>query len=276
MRHLCCGIFLSLITTCPSYAHDFWIEPSSFRPAVGEIVRIRLRVGEHFLGDPVPRNPESIISFVAWNDKGSRPIAGLTGKDPAGLMRTEEPGLIVLGYSSRPQRVDLPADKFEAYLLQEGLEKIIQSRASEGEQKKPGMEIFSRSVKSLVVVGGKPTGASVSKPLGMALELLPENDLYRFTPGATYGFRLLFRGKPLEGALVIAMNRENPAQKLFARSTRDGRVRLKLERPGDWIVKAVNMTPAPAASGAQWESFWATITFRMDPPASEGQPRASR
>lgn len=276
MRHFCCGIFLSLITTCPAYAHDFWIEPSSFRPAVGEIVRIHLRVGEHFLGDPVPRTPESIISFVAWNDKGSRPIAGLTGKDPAGVMRAEEPGLMVLGYSSRPQRVDLPADKFELYLRQEGLEKIIQSRASAGEQQKAGMEIFSRSVKSLVVVGGKPTGASVSKPQGMALELLPENDLYRFTPGTTYGFRLLFQGQPLEGALVSAMNRENPAQKLSARSSREGRVRLKLERPGDWLVKAVHMTPAPAASGAQWESFWATITFRMDPPASEGQPRAAR
>jgi uncharacterized GH25 family protein len=37
-------------------AHDFWIEASNFNPAVGDSVRLHLRVGEHFAGEAVARN----------------------------------------------------------------------------------------------------------------------------------------------------------------------------------------------------------------------------
>jgi hypothetical protein len=29
-----------------------------------------------------------------------------------------------------------------------------------------------------------------------------------------------------------------------------------------WLVKAVHMVPAPAGSGADWESIWASLTFK--------------
>ena len=36
-----------------------------------------------------------------------------------------------------------------------------------------------------------------------------------------------------------------------------------LTPPGVWLVKAVHMVPAPAASGADWESLWASLTFEV-------------
>lgn len=56
----------------------------------------------------------------------------------------------------------------------------------------------------------------------------------------------------------MALNR---ADKLSARSDRDGRVRLRLKPGGMWLVKAVHMVPAPAGSGADWASYWASLTF---------------
>ena len=32
---------------------------------------------------------------------------------------------------------------------------------------------------------------------------------------------------------------------------------------GLWLVKAVHMIPAPAGTGAQWTSFWASLTFEL-------------
>src|SRR5690242_827407 len=45
-------------------AHDFWIEPSTFHPSVGDRVGLSLRVGQKVNGDPVPRIPPLIDRFL--------------------------------------------------------------------------------------------------------------------------------------------------------------------------------------------------------------------
>ena len=74
-------------------------------------------------------------------------------------------------------------------------------------------------------------------------------------------FRLTYENRPLAGTLVVAINRQNPSDKVSARTDADGRVRFKLPRGGMWLVKAVHMVPAPASAGADWVSFWASLTF---------------
>jgi len=63
---------------CRAAAHDFWIEPSSFRPAVGDRVTAALRVGQKLAGDPVPQMP-SLIDRFTFN---GTPMPGVTGRDP--------------------------------------------------------------------------------------------------------------------------------------------------------------------------------------------------
>jgi uncharacterized GH25 family protein len=74
---------------------------------------------------------------------------------------------------------------------------------------------------------------------------------------------LTYEKRPLAGALVVAMNRLNPSEKLAARSDAEGRVHFRLRRDGMWLVKAVHMVPAPAGSNAEWASFWASLTFEL-------------
>src|SRR5207248_2183584 len=64
------GIVAVLLTSRAS-AHDFWIEPSNFRPAVGERVAAALRVGQKLAGDPLPRIPMLIDRFVLKGEKES-------------------------------------------------------------------------------------------------------------------------------------------------------------------------------------------------------------
>ena len=266
MRSFCFGFFLWLITASHSYAHDFWIEPSSFRPQVGQTVTLRLRVGEHFLGDPVARDPQAIVNFFATDDDEVRPVQGVAGSDPAGILLLRRPGTVMIGYRTRPGPVQLEAEKFEKYLREEGLERIIAIRASRGEQKKPGSEIFSRSVKSLLIVEGKQsTSGFATKPLGLTLELIPETDLSHLPVKSPSRFRLLFSHKPLGGALVTAINRQSPSRTISSRSDTKGRVLLALDSPGEWLVKAVHMIPAATGSGADWESIWTSLTFQADP-----------
>jgi uncharacterized GH25 family protein len=66
------------------------------------------------------------------------------------------------------------------------------------------------------------------------------------------------------------MNRQNPSEKLTARTDNDGRVRFRLPQGGMWLVKAVHMIPAPAGSNAEWASFWASLTFELRAAHAEG------
>src|SRR5262245_39911155 len=101
------GTLAVLGFTASLSAHDFWIEPTAFRPEPGKTVGIRARVGEGFLGDPVPRDPALLEQLIVEDRNGRRPIAGRVGDDPAGLMRVESAGLRVVGYLGKPTPVEL-------------------------------------------------------------------------------------------------------------------------------------------------------------------------
>jgi uncharacterized GH25 family protein len=252
---------LGLVSTALR-AHDFWIEPSTFTPAPGQRVAVRLRVGMDLRGDPVPRDPALLKRFVIVGPSGESSVPGLTNTDPAGFAAVQAPGLHVIGYESGRSPLELDAQKFEKYLAEEGLEKISALRASRGQSGAGSREVFSRCAKTLILAGKGPA-AGYDQVLGQRLELVPEANPYALTGGGELRVRLLYEGKPLAGALVAALPKGRPEARISARSDKEGRVRLRLDRPGFWLVKAVHMVPAPKETGADWESFWASLTFEV-------------
>lgn len=251
-----------LLRAWPVAAHDFWIEPSHFRPEVGSTVRVGLRVGDHFRGQPVPRRPSRIARFFL-SHRGEIPIPGLAGADPAGVVQLQGTAGQWLAYEGKASRLQLAAGKFESYLRQEGLEAISHLRARRGETETGVSELFFRHAKALLCPPG--ARADAPAPLGLTLELVPEIDLCRASPGDEVPFRVQFQGRPLPGALVVALPRRAPEKPLTARSGAHGKVLLRLGRPGAYLVKVVHMTPAPPQSGADWQSFWASLTFAILP-----------
>ena len=210
----------------------------------------------------MPLLREKIVKFVTVSSSGAEtPAGGIPGRDPAGRARIGTPGYVVAGYRSSPSYLELPPDKFEAYLKEEGLESVIEARARKGDSQKPSKEIYSRCAKAVLDAGGGGT-TGFGTVLGFRLELIPDTGPKKLTPaGGALKVRLLYEGKPLAGALVFALNRDEPEKRLSARTDGAGRVRFDLPRAGVWLVKAVHMVPAPAESGAEWESLWASLTF---------------
>lgn len=232
----------------PATAHDFWIEPSDFDPEPGATVRLGLRVGEAFEGKPVRRSSRHLERFVAVDDSGETAIRGFEGRDPAGLFRMPE-GPVAIVYDSARSSIELEADRFEDYLVSEGLESIVEARRAAGDSDEPGREVFSRCAKTLL-------GDPQDRVTGLPLELVLESHA---TDEAT--FRLLHEGAALPGVLVVAYPRAEPDLSHRARTDPSGSVTLPLGL-GEWLVKAVHMVPAPEDADADWESLWASLTFR--------------
>lgn len=244
------------------HAHDMWIEPATFAPDAGQVVGVRLKVGQDLMGDPLPRDPRLINEFVVQDPAGRQPLVGRDGSDPAGFFRIAAQGLLIIGYRSNPSAIEQTADKFNQYLKEEGLDAIAALRARKNLTGAKARELFSRCAKSLVV-SGSPSPAQGDRALGFTLELVTEQNPYALNAGQELPVRLLYEGRPLAGALVVAMNRLHPSEKLTARSDEAGRVRFRLQKSGMWLIKAVHMVEAPAGADADWVSYWASITFEL-------------
>ena len=239
-------------------SHDFWIEPSSFRPAAHSPLVVRLRVGQAFQGDPVPRLDALTARFSAWGPGGDQAIGGADGADPAGALRTGQAGPMWVCYFSRPSTVELEGARFETYLQEEGLEGISRLRARRGETARSAKDDYVRCAKSFLAVGGAAASHDFDHAFGLPLELVPEADP---STSARLPVRLVYEGKPIKGALVTAFRKDSPDRKASARTDAKGKVLLPLDGSGIWLVKAVHMEPGGAG---QWKSYWASLTFQRD------------
>lgn len=278
-RRLALSFGLSaLLLAGPALAHDFWLEPSSYSPRVGDRIAVRLRVGEGFRGDSLPRSPELIVRFVSLRFSGETEVFGVPGMDPAGVLAITESGLHLVGYESRPTAVTLPGADFEKYLVEEGLERIVRLRAERGESQQEGREKFSRCATTLLEVG-QAMDRRVPRALGCSLELrLLLHPADEDSEGAL-GLRVLFRGRPLSGALVVALQASQPMTvaelflELSSKETAPGRVRersdsrgevtLQLEEAGPWLIKVVHMEPTEGDPDVDWESWWSSLTLAV-------------
>lgn len=235
------------------YAHDFWIEPSSYAPAAGERIAVRLRSGEQLEGKPVVRSPKWIERFTVRQDGRETPVDGVEDSDPAGWLIASGTSPAVIAYRSRPSLVTLSAARFTAYLREHGLERIVELRANRGDTTRPGRELFSRCAKAQL-------RGVVSEPVGLRYEIVADAQT-----ATSFRGRVVFEGKPLAGALVLAQSKRNRGAPLSARSDASGAFSFTLDAPGLWLVKSVHMVEAPAKSGAEWESLWASLTFEAFP-----------
>jgi uncharacterized GH25 family protein len=252
MRRLSFIVILSCVAASAA-AHDFWVQPSTYRPGPEPVV-LRLMVGDNFSGEPVARNDRRIEHFIRRDTAGTATVPGVHGSDPAGAIEVQNAA--VIGYRSTPIRHrDMSPSKFESYLREEGLERIIDRRQAAGKSKSDGREIYSRSAKTLIGQDGQLFRA----PLGFRFEIVPESN-----PAASneaVRLRLLYENKPVEGAMVTLLG----PQRMTQRSDAEGRITFENVPAGVWMAKAVHMTDAPAASGADWESIWASMTFQRGP-----------
>jgi len=251
--------FTCSIVAAPSVAsaHDFWLRPSTFNASIDRQVGIRLFVGENFVGDALPRITDWFKRFDVTHAGQTVVTQGSLGDDPAGHFSPKYPGVHVIAYESNRNSVQLPPQKFESYLNDEGLEHVITSRKRQNSSSKQGREHYYRCAKSLVVAGDA-SNVAADTDTGMTLELVAQSNPFLHNQPVILDLQI--RDQPAAEVLVVAFSEGNPTEKIRRRTNRSGRVHLPIIGKGVWLIKAVYMEPA-RAKGADWASYWASLTF---------------
>ncbi len=255
-------------------AHDFWIRPTSFAAKPGETLRASLLVGEQMKGESRPLRSDRIHEFVILGpekDGRARTTESQEGADPAGTFSTSTPGLHVISFEGKENIITLEAEKFEAYLREEGLEHIIADRAARGETALPGREAYARCAKSLVRVGDSTDGPWATRR-SPRLEIMPATNPLTLKAGQPLSVTLLKAGTPIANAKIVARREQDPTRTISTRTDDGGAATLALDGPGVWLITSVHMERAAGRSDVDWISLWSSLTFELAPAA--GAPTA--
>ena len=270
---LCTGLLGARI----AQAHEFWFEPVTVPLAAGDTARLDLRVGEFFEGEVMGFSATQTAALRQYSASGSKDLRALLPPPSRGAVATlnlplPAPGSYLFAFDSQPNQISLAADRFHAYLHDEGLDFIKTQREATGTAEKPGRERYRRHVKTLLRVGDAASAGAApatadktyATRTGQRLEIVPSNDPLAMKPGDALGLQVLFDDKPLAGALLKAWNRQGGQTLIIrAKTSVDGKATFNLPYAGGWMISVVHMVPVKGAKDIDWDSLWGNLSFKL-------------
>lgn len=238
--------------------------PGKFQYEVGDTVRIRFNVGENFVGETWNLRAERLKSVSLHTKSGESDILSRvrTGRGDHLLIPTAKEGTYLVTMEGENAFVELPADRFNAYLKEHALDNVAVLREKADQEDQPGREMYRR-IASLIVQVGDTRDETYRKITGTALEIIPAKHPLDMKKGDLVQFRVLFNGKPDFGARVYVWNSKD--NKVFNQpiySQQDGTIDVRIFNDGDWMISVVKMIPVSSPK-ADWQSFWSSLVFHV-------------
>jgi hypothetical protein len=269
-------LFLGLLCSAPTHAHEFWFAPVQSPKAQDATVSLRLEVGEFFVGEVAgfsQRRCAKMQLYTSRTQTDLKPFLSADTTESEVLLAIGNRGTHLVAFDSEPLHITLAADKFHAYLHDEGLDFVKTQREKAGTADQPARERYYRNVKTIIESGsatrpGQRIDLTYATRTGQRLEILPTSNPAALRPGATLRIKVEFDTKPLSGALVKAWHKQG--QQLFIVRTgtsATGHAELTLPYAGGWMISVVHMVPATDDAGVDWDSYWGNLSFSL-PAAS--------
>ena len=252
-----------VLLLAPARAHEFWMEPETYRPDIGQKVALRHFIGQKFNGESYPYVPDWFKSFAITQGSERSDIGGTMGDDPAAVLKFNKPGLKIVTFHSTPDKLTFKSfEKFKTYLIFEGLEPILEKFENALSQQSEFREDYVRCAKTLMQVGDSTNGAD--RATGMPLELIAEQNPFALAKSKSLSVQLLKDGKPLAGALIRILTKVDPEKIKPVRTDAQGRALIPLDHSGPYLLNAVAMTnKGLPIKGEIWQSLWASLSFSV-------------
>ena len=254
-----------ILASALTQAHEFWLQPNVYRFKVGEEMKVDFMVGENFSGEfwDLNRHRVERMEMHAGTMVKNllKEVKSTAGKNLT--YKFDREGTYLLALESDAAFIELEAEKFNAYLKEDGLDNILDARTNASQLDKPAKEYYKRFAKLLVQSGSK-TDETFRKRMGFRYEIVPLTNPYTLKSGDYLECRVLWEGKPAPHALMKVWSHTGNRiflQNIYAED--DGTIKFPLSSKGPWMVSSVKMIPSEK-EGADYQSLWASLVFGID------------
>ena len=261
------GVLLALLAlglAVPAGAHDLWLVADPPTVAAGESLHLEAATGMRFPESLSAVTPDRVAGFWVLDAAGQRhEVAG--ARADGNLLRAdvslEAPGVALAALAIEPRTLELSAEDFNEYLEHDGLPQILEQRRSRGELEEGVRESYAKYAKAIVAVGDGGSRDLAMRPVGLRIEIVPLRDPGGVGQGGELPVQVLFEDKPLEGVYVYALAAGAEVYVDGHRTDGDGRASVPLPAAGLMSLHCIHMRPHADAGQADWESFFATVSF---------------
>jgi len=208
---------LALFLVQPAFCHDVWLQPK------GESVTVMFGHGDKC----GPYNPDFVKDAKAFDCDGKIvPVEIVRSQDKVALTPKGNPVMITVfwdsGYGMRTT---------------EGWKKISKREATGKYTIIEALKILRYSKAVL-----KPCD-NFAKPLGLALEIVPEKDPFSIKPTEALPVKVLLDGKPLEGAVIKLGDSGHSNPENLPKTDKNGMVEVVITSPGFQVINAEYKSP---------------------------------
>lgn len=260
-------IFSVMVNCIPARAHNLWLNPDNFFPAVGSTVDIGIGWGHKFPADRVDQEVKK--------DK----VEEIRAIDPDGLVVNLEKVSHAL--------YRMPVEKAGAYLITAKIKPGVFTKTTSGRKwgDKKSVENpikctnFHIQAKTVIVAGEK--AENIDRATGQPLEVIPLINPSDLNNGGNFSVKILFDEKPLPNAKVRAtyagfeaedIAPHNASKKghkyhkhypVETASDSQGKADLKLDRAGYWMILLSHKPPYPDSSICDEYMYNMAFTFQI-------------
>ena len=211
--------------------------------------------------EPRPLEVARTARFERYDSAGRSDLLSLPrrGGTPVLDLTQRRPGPVLVAMDRTFASIEFEPEAFREYLAHEGIRGIALPETATVVR-----ERYARCLKTLVQVGDEYGGEVYARPIGQRLELLLSANPYALRAGDTLEVELRFEGATLPGHAVTVLV-EPPSGEVVSFSLQTdsaGRARFALPSAGLVVVRTVHLLPCEAREEADWESWWASFSFR--------------
>jgi len=243
--------------------HEFWLEPDHFQLKPGQQLSLRFNVGENFTGDDWTGNRQLVDQLKVYFHDIDDDLEDLVSDSTGDSLNLQFylPGTVLIAFQSKNKHIELPAEKFNEYLKEDGLDSAAAGRLSLGEVDSAGREHYQRSVKTLLQVGDNRTD-NYRKRTKLPLDIVPLNHPYHIRKSGELRLKVWFHDQPLPNHLVKIWQRVNgKVTSKDLRTDASGDVGFTVHPLGQWMASLVQMERAAPTDSVQWQSYWGSLTW---------------
>ena len=265
-------VMAAAVASAPAMAHEMFLKPENSRQEPGSAQVVQLINGTLDKSENgVTRDRMADVSIVAGGNVTKPDTSDWRDDENSSYLdySSGEAGTQVIGVSTKARVLAMSPDEFIAYLKHDGVPDtltIFEANNTLAEVR----ERYSKHVRTIVQVGEEKSDTYATK-LGYPVEIILDQNPYELRFGDDIGFQVLYDGKPVANQLVRASyegfhghdDSGGHINSYDMRTDENGRAGFLLNNKALWYISLIHMQKIDDPD-ADYESNWATITFRVD------------
>jgi Domain of unknown function (DUF4198) len=243
-------------------AHDTWLIPARHAVPAGDTIVFDMTSAMRFPEPEVALKPDRLAR--SGLRLGGTTVPLMPGETSGKALRLRATpaaqGLATVWAESLPRDIDLRPDEVDDYLREVGATDIHARWVKGG--RGAWRETYVKFAKSFALVGAARADHSWADAVGMALEIVPQDDPAHLNVGQRFAVRVLEDGKPAAGLSVGAVTTGGTVAATVVTDAQ-GQATFTLSRSGPWLIRAIRI--AAGDTPGSWRSRFTTLTLAVSP-----------